>query len=188
MMGLFSYSSSLVYMDGNVIHGNEHSGMILESSSNWTIINNDFQENTNYAMGIKSCDNNTIQDNQFITNENSAIFLVFSTYNILNEAVNIISAKDLALLYFKQVHPLREKTVEYLKKAKRTIIFENNATGQFAKQIKLHTGIDIDDKVLKYNGLSFTVEEVVEKRTLIRNGFDLEEVKVGEYVSLARSE
>ncbi len=86
-----------------------------------------------------------------------------STYNILNEAVKILARKDLALLYFKQVHPLHEKTADYLKKAKRTIIFENNATGQFAKHIKLHTGIDIDEKVLKYNGLSFTVEEVVEK-------------------------
>ena len=86
-----------------------------------------------------------------------------STYNILNEAVETLARKDLALLYFKQVHPLYKKTADYLKKAKRTIIFENNATGQFARQIKLHTGIDIDEKVLKYNGLSFTVEEVVEK-------------------------
>ncbi|MGD2095799.1 MAG: hypothetical protein PVH77_12400, partial [Phycisphaerales bacterium] len=86
-----------------------------------------------------------------------------STYNIIDEAVKALAEKDIAILYFKQVHPLHEKAGDYLKKGKRTIIFENNATGQFAKHIKLHIGFDIENKVLKYNGLSFTVEEVVEK-------------------------
>jgi 2-oxoglutarate ferredoxin oxidoreductase subunit alpha len=39
---------------------------------------------------------------------------------------------------------------------------ENNATSQFAKLIKLHAGIDIDKKILKYNGLSFAVEELAD--------------------------
>lgn len=33
----------------------------------------------------------------------------------------------------------------------------------FAKLIKLHTGIDIEDRILKYSGLSFSVEELTEK-------------------------
>lgn len=86
-----------------------------------------------------------------------------STYQVIDEAVKNLNRDDVAFLHFKQVHPLPRETVGFLKKAKKIIVVENNATGQFAKQIKLHTGMDSDEKVLKYNGLSFTVEELVEK-------------------------
>jgi 2-oxoglutarate ferredoxin oxidoreductase subunit alpha len=86
-----------------------------------------------------------------------------STYNIAQEAVRMLGRKDVALLHFKQVYPLPDETAGYLKKAEKTIIVENNATSQFAKLIKLQTGIDIDKKILKYNGLSFFVEELAEK-------------------------
>lgn len=86
-----------------------------------------------------------------------------STYHVVDEAVQNLNMDDVAFLHFKQVHPLPKGTVDYLKKAEKAIVVENNATGQFAKQIKLHTGIDVDKKILKYNGLSFTVEELVEK-------------------------
>jgi 2-oxoglutarate ferredoxin oxidoreductase subunit alpha len=61
------------------------------------------------------------------------------------------------------VYPLPGQTSDYLKKARRTIIVENNATSQFAKLIKLHTGIEINNRILKYDGLSFYVEELTEK-------------------------
>jgi 2-oxoglutarate ferredoxin oxidoreductase subunit alpha len=41
-----------------------------------------------------------------------------------------------------------------------TIIFENNAQGQFSDLIKLKTGLEIEKKVLKYNGMPFSVEEI----------------------------
>jgi len=86
-----------------------------------------------------------------------------STYNIAKEAVQKLGRDDSALLHFKQVYPLPEETAEYLQKAEKTIIVENNAGSQFAKLIKLQTGIDIDKKILKYSGLSFFVEELTEK-------------------------
>ncbi len=86
-----------------------------------------------------------------------------STYNIVDEAIRNLNRQSVAFLHFKQVHPLPKETVSFLKKAEKTIIVENNATGQFAKQIKLHTGIDISEKVLKYSGLTFTVEELVKR-------------------------
>ncbi len=86
-----------------------------------------------------------------------------STHNIAEEAVQKLGRDDVALLHFKQVYPLPNETAEYLQKAEKTIIVENNATSQFAKLIKLQTGIDIDRKILKYNGLSFFVEELAEK-------------------------
>jgi 2-oxoglutarate ferredoxin oxidoreductase subunit alpha len=61
------------------------------------------------------------------------------------------------------------QTSDYLKKAQRTIIVENNATAQFAKLIKLQTGIEIKDRILKYDGLSFYVEELTEKLSDLLN-------------------
>lgn len=86
-----------------------------------------------------------------------------STYNVVKEAVTNLGRDDTAFLHFKQVYPLPGQTSDYLKKAMRIIIVENNATSQFAKLIKLHTGIEINDRILKYDGLSFYVEELTEK-------------------------
>ena len=86
-----------------------------------------------------------------------------STFNIIKEAIEKIGNDDLALLHFKQVYPLPEGTAEFLGRAEKCVIIEGNATGQFAKLIKLHTGFGFEHKILKYNGLSFSVEEVVEK-------------------------
>ncbi|MHC4131955.1 MAG: 2-oxoacid:acceptor oxidoreductase subunit alpha [Planctomycetota bacterium] len=86
-----------------------------------------------------------------------------STFNIIKEAIEKIGNDDLALLHFKQVYPLPEKTAELLSRAEKAVIIEGNATGQFTKLIKLHTGFDFEHTILKYNGLNFCVEEVVEK-------------------------
>jgi len=86
-----------------------------------------------------------------------------STYNIVGEAVKNLGRDDVALLHFKQVYPLPSETKDYLHKAEKTIIVEGNATSQFARLIKLYTGIDIKNKILKYNGLSFYVEELTER-------------------------
>jgi len=85
-----------------------------------------------------------------------------STYNAVREAIERLGRKDVAMLHFKQVYPLHNETSNYLKKAKKTVIVENNATCQFGKLIRLHTGIEIEEKILKYDGLPFAVEEIIE--------------------------
>jgi len=85
-----------------------------------------------------------------------------STYYPVREAIEQLQRNDISLLHYKQVYPLHPETADFLKKAEETVIVENNATSQFGKLIKLYTGIDIDKKILKYNGLSFTVEEIAD--------------------------
>jgi len=85
-----------------------------------------------------------------------------STYHIVREAIAVLGREDTSLLHYSQVYPLHPSTASYLGKAKKIVALESNATGQFAKLIKLNTGIDIKDRVLKYSGLSFAVEEVAE--------------------------
>jgi len=84
-----------------------------------------------------------------------------SNYNVVNEALEKLDRNDISFLHFKQVYPLHPVTIDYLKNAKQTIIIENNATSQFGELIKVNTGFDIEKKILKYSGLPFSVEEVI---------------------------
>ncbi len=86
-----------------------------------------------------------------------------STYGVIKESLKILDRKDISFLHFKQIYPLHEESQKYLQKAKRIIIVENNATSQFGRLIKLFTGIDIKTKILKYNGLAFSTEEIVDE-------------------------
>ncbi|MGD2295197.1 MAG: 2-oxoacid:acceptor oxidoreductase subunit alpha [Candidatus Aminicenantes bacterium] len=86
-----------------------------------------------------------------------------STLGVINEALEKLSRKDISLLHFKQVYPLHPGTRQYLEKAENVMIVENNATSQFSKLIKLHTGVDVETQILKYTGLPFSVEELAEK-------------------------
>ena len=86
-----------------------------------------------------------------------------STYNIVTEAIERLERDDVSMLHFKQVYPLHTDTHKYLEKAENRIIVENNATSQFGSLLKLFTGIDIQTKILKYNGLAFSVEELTEE-------------------------
>ena len=92
-----------------------------------------------------------------------------STRNVVEEAVKSLGGGDISFLHFKQVYPLPEGTADYLRKAQKIVMVENNATSQFAKLIKLNTGIDIAEKILKYDGMGFFVEEVAEELTSLIN-------------------
>lgn len=84
-----------------------------------------------------------------------------STYKPVVEALEQLGREDLSFLHFKQIYPLPEGTREFLRKAEKLVIIENNATSQFGKLIKLNTGLEIQEKILKYSGLPFSVEEIV---------------------------
>ncbi|MHC4742787.1 MAG: 2-oxoacid:acceptor oxidoreductase subunit alpha [Planctomycetota bacterium] len=86
-----------------------------------------------------------------------------STFNVVSEALSQLSWGDTAMLHFSQVYPLHSCTADFLNRAEKHILIEGNATGQFGKLIKLSTGVDIENRILKYNGLCFSVEEVVER-------------------------
>lgn len=86
-----------------------------------------------------------------------------STCNIIKETICRINNPDIAFLYFKQVYPLHKDILDYFTNALNIICIENNFNGQFANLLKLELGINVDKKILKYNGLPFSVEELVEK-------------------------
>lgn len=91
-----------------------------------------------------------------------------STYGVIKEAIGKLDDDDLAFAYFKQVYPLPNNTKEILAKAKKLIIIENNATSQFGQLIKRYTGLEFTNHILKYNGMPFSLEEIIEKLNEIR--------------------
>jgi 2-oxoglutarate ferredoxin oxidoreductase subunit alpha len=86
-----------------------------------------------------------------------------STYEAIKEALAVLQRDEAAFLHFKQLFPLGPELGGYLKKAAQTIAVENNATGQFANLIQLTTGTAIQHRILKYNGMPFSVEELAEQ-------------------------
>ena len=83
-----------------------------------------------------------------------------STLEIVREAAAGLAMENLAVLHFQQVFPLSEEAPERLQKAHNRILLENNATGQFGALLKQQWGIHWQHRILKYNGLPFSVEEV----------------------------
>ncbi len=93
-----------------------------------------------------------------------------STYHVVKEALGEMGRTDTAMLHYSQVYPLHPSTADLIGKARKTVVVEGNATGQFRKLIRLHAGVDATEGLVKYDGLGFTVEDVVEGLTEIAEG------------------
>ncbi len=86
-----------------------------------------------------------------------------STRDVIAEAVEATGRGDIAVMHCSQVYPLHPWVSNAMRKAERTIIIEQNATGQFARLIRGMTGVPADRSILKYDGLPFSVEELTER-------------------------
>lgn len=85
-----------------------------------------------------------------------------TTYGVIREYVETKGKND-AYLYIKQVYPLPDNLSVYFKKAKSTVVIENNATGQLASLLKAELNVSIDYNILKYNGEPLSIEEIEER-------------------------
>jgi 2-oxoglutarate ferredoxin oxidoreductase subunit alpha len=85
-----------------------------------------------------------------------------STYHVVEEGLAELGRDDTAMLHYAQVYPLHPQTADYTGRAEKTVVVESNAAGQFRKLIRLHAGVDTDEGLIKYDGLSFAVEDIVE--------------------------
>jgi 2-oxoglutarate ferredoxin oxidoreductase subunit alpha len=96
--------------------------------------------------------------------ENYSVLVVVwgSNYHVVREAIDGLGRSCVSMLHFSQVYPLSLITREYLDKADTVAIVENNATCQLGNLIQLETGFRIheENRLLKYDGLPFPVEQV----------------------------
>lgn len=86
-----------------------------------------------------------------------------STCGVIREAMDRLSAPGLAFLFCQQLWPLPKTVAGYLSRARRLVAVENNQVGQFADLLQRETGFRIETRILKYSGLPFSVEELVER-------------------------
>ncbi|MEN6616975.1 MAG: 2-oxoacid:acceptor oxidoreductase subunit alpha [Syntrophorhabdus sp.] len=90
-----------------------------------------------------------------------------STYGIVREALREMTGKNIAMLHFSEIYPFpsceKFDYVGLLKKAKKTICIENNATGQFARLLASETGYRVTDNILWYDGRPLLLEGLVEE-------------------------
>ncbi|MBP5993477.1 MAG: 2-oxoacid:acceptor oxidoreductase subunit alpha [Candidatus Moranbacteria bacterium] len=85
-----------------------------------------------------------------------------SNRGILEEALGTIKDESVAGLHFCQVYPLNPKAKKLFSK-KRIIVMENNAAGQFADLLERDLDIEVSERILKYDGSPYSVEETVER-------------------------
>jgi 2-oxoglutarate ferredoxin oxidoreductase subunit alpha len=88
-----------------------------------------------------------------------------STYGPLAEAVDILTKEGHSanLVYFNYIYPMPAEGIhKALAKSKKKICVENNYTGQLARLLRTEAGIEMSDKILRYDGLPFTPASIVE--------------------------
>lgn len=76
-------------------------------------------------------------------------------------ALEAIAGKSANIIHFPWLYPFpTEATKTLLGRAKRIIDVEQNGTGQLASLIREHTGIEIKEKILKFDGRPLYPDEI----------------------------
>ena len=89
-----------------------------------------------------------------------------STYGVLREAVDMLNKEGIKafLLHFTDLWPLpRERIKTFLPGAKKVFCVENNATGQLVSLIHRETNLEVEHKILKYDGRPFFPGEIIQE-------------------------
>lgn len=88
-----------------------------------------------------------------------------STYGPLAEAVDILNENGsrVNLVHFNHIYPLPVKGIQdMLSQSGKRVCVENNSTGQFARLLGIETGIGISENVLRYDGLPFSPQSIID--------------------------
>jgi 2-oxoglutarate ferredoxin oxidoreductase subunit alpha len=87
-----------------------------------------------------------------------------STYGAINEAVQVLGENGVKAnhLHFTELWPFpKEAVAPILEESNKSIVVENNATGQLAQLIRRETGYEASDHILKYDGRPFSPQYIV---------------------------
>jgi len=81
-----------------------------------------------------------------------------STWGVIREAAAQLTKAGTRTnqLHFKYIHPFPQTEVRAILEAcKRTIVVENNFTGQFSRHLRAETGFNVDHVLTRYDGEPF---------------------------------
>jgi 2-oxoglutarate ferredoxin oxidoreductase subunit alpha len=88
-----------------------------------------------------------------------------STYGVIKEAIEQLASKGVTAnhLSIRWIVPFHaEAVINIVNDAKRTIIIENNYSGQFHRYLRSETGLAIDGHIRKYDGEPFMPHHIVD--------------------------
>ncbi|NVM45738.1 MAG: 2-oxoacid:acceptor oxidoreductase subunit alpha [Candidatus Lokiarchaeota archaeon] len=109
---------------------------------------------------------------EFIGNENFKYLVISwgSNYYLIKEALEMLYRDDVGFLFFRQIYPVHKAAFDYLIKAEIKISIEQNPTGQFGKLLENETHINMNHRILKHSGYTFSVEEIHDKLKKVIEG------------------
>jgi 2-oxoglutarate ferredoxin oxidoreductase subunit alpha len=87
-----------------------------------------------------------------------------STQGVISQAIKQLEEKNIntALIHFTYLFPMDKKKIKpLLAKNKRYILVENNSHGQFGQFLKMISGAEINERILKYDGRPIRPFEIV---------------------------
>lgn len=87
-----------------------------------------------------------------------------SSLGVMKDVMKYFETKNIKVdyLHIKYLWPLKtDLIVDYLNNNPEAVLIENNHNGQLGQLIKLETGLDIRDKLLRWDGRPFNFDEVV---------------------------
>jgi 2-oxoglutarate ferredoxin oxidoreductase subunit alpha len=88
-----------------------------------------------------------------------------STYSVIQDAAELLEVQGVTInhLPIKWIVPFHgEAVTAILSRAKRTIIVENNYSGQFFRFLRSETGFTVDGHIRKYDGEPFAPHHIVD--------------------------
>src|SRR5215470_7983578 len=94
-----------------------------------------------------------------------------STWSVIHEAVARLSAAGVTAnqLHFKYIHPFHGvEARRILEGCTRTIVVENNFTGQFARHLRAESGFQVDHVLTRYDGEPFEPAWIAERVRALR--------------------
>ncbi len=87
--------------------------------------------------------------------------------SVKNTVIDAIEAdkdsRKVGYLHYEYISPLKtERLEELIATNKRLVLVENNQTGQLGNFIKENIGYEFKEKLLKYDGRPFFVEDILD--------------------------
>ncbi len=103
-------------------------------------------------------------------NSSEIVFVSWgSTKGVILSAQKILTKKGVktSLIHFTHVYPMNKDLIKPMfSGGKRYVLVENNFYGQFGKLLQSEVGVEIKEKILKYDGRPFWPEEIVDRLKL----------------------
>jgi 2-oxoglutarate ferredoxin oxidoreductase subunit alpha len=90
---------------------------------------------------------------------------VFVGYGSVGNTVRDILTHypNIGYLHYQYIYPLKyEKILELNNNGIKIVLIENNQTGEFGKLIKQESGFEVKERLLKYDGRPFFVEDILD--------------------------